>query len=602
MKFQAQEFLSNPPDVGMDSDEGEGSSEPAHHARRPMNAFLIFCKRHRGVVREKYPTLENRCITKILGEWWAQLEPPEKACYTELAKKYKEAFLEANPDFKWYKLPAPPLRTLVTRPSNQKPPKLEYPSVSGPIVPGKLADETQMGGLSSLLSSPPVTPTSPTVPKPPKKRYLEESSAFSSGVTPLSAWEGTSSDKGDENSRDSSLDSEGKDSGLCNLSPTNTGGPSTQSPLLNQAWSQLGAKPGPSAPASLKTSQLIDRVVDHMCATPEAAPAAAAPSSWADVASRETNNNEEASFFDDEDKPNVTEEPSKSSGQWIQSKDPIASRSDMQSHEAFLEVQQRHLKGKGSQNRRKSVRACKGKRYQEFMSSGRITTGKRGRLRMYKSLDSEGSSKVRHNSGSSTTSEKTDSAYSEASRGSREPNEEMLFSLQGKITPTPTLEMDAEYEMTPKKHRHISECSEDSELDANLRKRFRAADFNLDEKIDALPSLSLEEFQQKKKAKKKRASIAPSTPKKHIIRDRALEMTPVSKYSVQASCSTPTKNPPLVGSQKRKARRLQITRVDPNSPHMTRDNSAVEPTVLMSDIGLATLAEVASATKRLIKQ
>jgi HMG box transcription factor BBX len=74
---------------GMESgDEGEGcSSEPAHHARRPMNAFLIFCKRHRSVVREKYPTLENRCITKILGEWWAQLEPPEKACYTELAKK-----------------------------------------------------------------------------------------------------------------------------------------------------------------------------------------------------------------------------------------------------------------------------------------------------------------------------------------------------------------------------------------------------------------------------------------------------------------------------------------------------------------------------------
>lgn len=28
--------------------------------RRPMNAFLIFCKRHRALVREKYPNLENR--------------------------------------------------------------------------------------------------------------------------------------------------------------------------------------------------------------------------------------------------------------------------------------------------------------------------------------------------------------------------------------------------------------------------------------------------------------------------------------------------------------------------------------------------------------
>lgn len=41
-------------------------------------------------------------------------------------------------------------------------------------------DESQMGGLSSLLASPPTTPTtpttptSPTVPKPPKKRYLQE--------------------------------------------------------------------------------------------------------------------------------------------------------------------------------------------------------------------------------------------------------------------------------------------------------------------------------------------------------------------------------------------------------------------------------------------
>lgn len=58
---------------------------PSHHARRPMNAFLIFCKRHRPIVRERYPHLENRAVTKILGEWWANLEREEKASYTELA-------------------------------------------------------------------------------------------------------------------------------------------------------------------------------------------------------------------------------------------------------------------------------------------------------------------------------------------------------------------------------------------------------------------------------------------------------------------------------------------------------------------------------------
>lgn len=63
------------------------ANEPSHHARRPMNAFLIFCKRHRTVVKNRYPHLENRAVTKILGEWWAALETEEKASYTELAKQ-----------------------------------------------------------------------------------------------------------------------------------------------------------------------------------------------------------------------------------------------------------------------------------------------------------------------------------------------------------------------------------------------------------------------------------------------------------------------------------------------------------------------------------
>lgn len=38
----------------------DDNKKPEHHVRRPMNAFLIFCKRHRALVREKYPNLENR--------------------------------------------------------------------------------------------------------------------------------------------------------------------------------------------------------------------------------------------------------------------------------------------------------------------------------------------------------------------------------------------------------------------------------------------------------------------------------------------------------------------------------------------------------------
>ncbi len=56
-------------------------------ARRPMNAFLIFCKRHRAAVQQKHPNLDNRSVTRILGELWANLEPDEKSTYTDLAKE-----------------------------------------------------------------------------------------------------------------------------------------------------------------------------------------------------------------------------------------------------------------------------------------------------------------------------------------------------------------------------------------------------------------------------------------------------------------------------------------------------------------------------------
>ena len=61
--------------------------------RRPMNAFLIFCKRHRAVVREKNAHLDNRSVTKILGELWANLPMEEKSIYVDLAKQVRSIYL-----------------------------------------------------------------------------------------------------------------------------------------------------------------------------------------------------------------------------------------------------------------------------------------------------------------------------------------------------------------------------------------------------------------------------------------------------------------------------------------------------------------------------
>uniref|UniRef100_A0A7E4V6Y3 HMG box domain-containing protein n=1 Tax=Panagrellus redivivus TaxID=6233 RepID=A0A7E4V6Y3_PANRE len=71
------------------------------HIRRPMNAFMIFSKRHRPIVQQKYPNRDNRAVSKILGEWWYSLGPEEKQEYHELASEVKEAHFKAHPKWKW---------------------------------------------------------------------------------------------------------------------------------------------------------------------------------------------------------------------------------------------------------------------------------------------------------------------------------------------------------------------------------------------------------------------------------------------------------------------------------------------------------------------
>lgn len=52
-----------------------------------MNAFMIFSKRHRPLVHQRYPNQDNRTVSKILGEWWYALGPEEKQKYHSLASE-----------------------------------------------------------------------------------------------------------------------------------------------------------------------------------------------------------------------------------------------------------------------------------------------------------------------------------------------------------------------------------------------------------------------------------------------------------------------------------------------------------------------------------
>lgn len=72
--------------------DNSNNTSPSHHARRPMNAFLIFCKKHRPIVRNKFPNLENRAVTRILGEWWALLDIKDRQPFTDLAKEVRSKY------------------------------------------------------------------------------------------------------------------------------------------------------------------------------------------------------------------------------------------------------------------------------------------------------------------------------------------------------------------------------------------------------------------------------------------------------------------------------------------------------------------------------
>ncbi|XP_020790233.1 HMG box transcription factor BBX isoform X2 [Boleophthalmus pectinirostris] len=159
-KDQGSQVQSGTP-AEVDDDPSE------QRARRPMNAFLLFCKRHRSLVRQEHPRLDNRGATKILADWWAVLDPKEKQKYTDMAKEYKDAFMKANPGYKWCPTTSKPVKSAPCQPVSTARKKV-WPFISGPCkdsttakkVPKAdsmpqlnfaMADPTKMGGLSMLL-------------------------------------------------------------------------------------------------------------------------------------------------------------------------------------------------------------------------------------------------------------------------------------------------------------------------------------------------------------------------------------------------------------------------------------------------------------------
>ncbi|KAK5643773.1 hypothetical protein RI129_007618 [Pyrocoelia pectoralis] len=473
---------------------------PSHHARRPMNAFLIFCKKHRPIVRQKFPHLENRGVTRILGEWWALLETNEKSCYTNLAKEYKDAFFSANPDFKWYKLPAPPLRTLNTRPINVY--KISSPLASpthpttncAEFTPGKLADETQLGNLTSLMQ----TNCSAT-------KTLDGGNTYSSEVVDSSPFLNNNNNVENNSEKHKQL---------------------LITPITDSVITSFPPKPIKKRKFYEFSEGDNNNVAQDIFSV----------KSQGD--NNEDVNHNENSCIDDPPECNLNSfngnEPENMTQQELMNK---VVESMFPDKDVGVDEETRDE----AKETRKSGRSCKGRRYAEFMMEGKLLGTKQiKRFTQYKAdinnkFDNVLSNKIEHMvyNKTETTTPKLDlnetiKRLAERTNTKLEDISEPPDGLVGnKII---------------KRKRTESENSDDSILKLQ-------SDFNLHLRIAELPSLSYEAFIQRKKDSKKRKSIRSKS-------ESSLPKTKVLKLpKTESDCL-------LVGSKKRK-NKSNITRLEP---------------------------------------
>ena len=89
----------NPASAGKQEKGGKKTKAKAvkdpNAPKRPLSAYLIFCKENRGRVLKESPGLSIGQVGKALGERWRAIGPEEKAGFEAKAKAAKAEYLKA---------------------------------------------------------------------------------------------------------------------------------------------------------------------------------------------------------------------------------------------------------------------------------------------------------------------------------------------------------------------------------------------------------------------------------------------------------------------------------------------------------------------------
>ena len=81
--------------------EEEEDTVKQQRVARPLNSFFIFSKELRPLIQHTFPHLDNKGISRVLGDEWARLSAEDKAEYARKAEQLAEVHRSMHPDYKF---------------------------------------------------------------------------------------------------------------------------------------------------------------------------------------------------------------------------------------------------------------------------------------------------------------------------------------------------------------------------------------------------------------------------------------------------------------------------------------------------------------------
>ena len=88
----AMDLYKRPSDQEIDQKKKNKKLKDPNAPKRPMTAFLFFCKDKRKDVKSEFPDLKPTEVTSKLGEMWSSLEEKKKKKFLSLAEKAKNQY------------------------------------------------------------------------------------------------------------------------------------------------------------------------------------------------------------------------------------------------------------------------------------------------------------------------------------------------------------------------------------------------------------------------------------------------------------------------------------------------------------------------------